>query len=605
MNTAFTQPILFLYGGWIFFFVIYSLTDNLNLLVNSMTCSQIAHISMEGFTLYYEPLISSVDESVVGYEALLRKIDSNGKVSYPIDFLKEFEKHDLMTSLDEWVVDRAVKDVKRAMYEGWVEPVNINVSPRTMENYEAIARICQQVEVVRGYINVEITEAFKIGDYLRVNHSIERLRDVGVKVFLDDIGVEAFVTTVTFLDVDGIKIDKKLTQSIGNKTEYFRRSTIEFAKEFDLKIVWEGVETLKHATQISFYCSNNVHLQGWLFSKALPFKSLPYKTSSIHMNRLAKNVDAEDVIECKEYSPTNISSNYEFLFRALMKIQSSNLPIYIYFKDKNLQIIDGNDAYVSLFGMDREALVGKTGYDLFPVDIAKKYERNEMQVLSGVVDTLQVEEAYQHNGEDRCMLTTIYPMFGDGVEGIVSIAIDITERKVMENELEQLSIVDVLTGLSNRRGLRNYVDHLHLFMTRRTYMCALLDLDDFKKINDIHGHDAGDEVLKDFSSKIKSIFVNDFVCRYGGEEFLLISSSGRSEFTSKLKLLYDYSQVGVVSHYSFSGGVIESSIDVSFSRVIKLVDLLLYRAKREGKGRFFVNSQGEEVVYLSKQSPLK
>jgi diguanylate cyclase (GGDEF)-like protein len=167
----------------------------------------------------------------------------------------------------------------------------------------------------------------------------------------------------------------------------------------------------------------------------------------------------------------------------------------------------------------------------------------------------------------------------------------------LREALRSQSIKDPLTGLYNRRYLTEMLE-------RETRRCVrseqplgilMLDLDHFKKFNDTYGHDAGDTVLREAASFLsKSIRAEDIVCRFGGEEFVVIlptadldASYARAErIRSKLRDL-------IVLHKGQSLGMITVSVGVaslplhgtSPDALFAAADAALYRAKREGRDR--------------------
>jgi diguanylate cyclase (GGDEF)-like protein/PAS domain S-box-containing protein len=110
--------------------------------------------------------------------------------------------------------------------------------------------------------------------------------------------------------------------------------------------------------------------------------------------------------------------------------------------------------------------------------------------------------------------------------------LDITERKEIENRIRQISQHDPLTGLPNRALLHEFAEPLLAAARRNERQAAVLfvDLDHFKPINDQHGHDVGDEVLKEVARRLRtSVRESDLVGRLGGDEFLLVLADIRSE----------------------------------------------------------------------------
>lgn len=101
----------------------------------------------------------------------------------------------------------------------------------------------------------------------------------------------------------------------------------------------------------------------------------------------------------------------------------------------------------------------------------------------------------------------------------------IAEQKLRIAELEELSMTDELTGLANRRGLVDFLRRI--LASARRYreegVIAYLDLDDFKTINDEHGHEAGDRLLRQVAAFLtRNLRDSDFVARVGGDEFVIV-----------------------------------------------------------------------------------
>lgn len=101
----------------------------------------------------------------------------------------------------------------------------------------------------------------------------------------------------------------------------------------------------------------------------------------------------------------------------------------------------------------------------------------------------------------------------------------IAEQQIRIRELEDMSTTDELTGLANRRGLKNHLN-IALSSSRRygdTGIIGFLDLDYFKEINDTYGHEAGDKVLRELAAfLVENLRETDFVARLGGDEFVFV-----------------------------------------------------------------------------------
>ncbi len=164
-------------------------------------------------------------------------------------------------------------------------------------------------------------------------------------------------------------------------------------------------------------------------------------------------------------------------------------------------------------------------------------------------------------------------------------------------ELELLSRVDVLTGLFNRR----HFDELYEYEWKRSLRnnaplsVLLCDIDNFKLVNDQYGHMAGDEVLRVTADNLKRVFKrgNDIVCRYGGEEFIVVLCMTKEESLELAQQMCHLQEESVVSYKdqqlktTISMGLASNEGVCLSSReeLIELADKALYEAKSAGKNQ--------------------
>ena len=172
----------------------------------------------------------------------------------------------------------------------------------------------------------------------------------------------------------------------------------------------------------------------------------------------------------------------------------------------------------------------------------------------------------------------------------------ILESKLLMDVLRERNLVDGLTGLYNRKYLDEFIDKKMPYELKEgtTYAVMFLDIDYFKMINDTYGHDAGDAILQKLSKTMKdAISENEFIIRFGGEEFLIIMKNPTQESALSLanKINEDFSKlIFTFNNESFSKTV---SIGYAFFpsdtdqiwKCIKFADLSLYEAKETGRNK--------------------
>lgn len=184
------------------------------------------------------------------------------------------------------------------------------------------------------------------------------------------------------------------------------------------------------------------------------------------------------------------------------------------------------------------------------------------------------------------------------IERIAGIAVEILQRKLEEEELRNIAKKDPLTGISNRRVFDNKLSKLmNRYLSKgEEFSLLLIDIDNFKEINDKWGHTTGDKALKHFTAITKgNLRSSDIFSRIGGEEFaILIKDSARNSAEKIGERIrrdiettpLNYEGKKIYFTVSIGCGELPSSIDVrSHSLLYKLTDYALYSAKNSGRNR--------------------
>ena len=160
----------------------------------------------------------------------------------------------------------------------------------------------------------------------------------------------------------------------------------------------------------------------------------------------------------------------------------------------------------------------------------------------------------------------------------------------LEKSIKNESRIDRLTLIPNRHSLYNYFDCLE---NKETYALAIFDIDFFKKINDTYGHICGDYILKEIARITKDYFIDDYVCRYGGEEFVVIFNTGNDY--EKASIRVDKFRELISKHkFKFEDKIISCTITVglnkyednySIDKWVMNADNKLYEGKNSGRNK--------------------
>jgi diguanylate cyclase (GGDEF)-like protein/PAS domain S-box-containing protein len=218
---------------------------------------------------------------------------------------------------------------------------------------------------------------------------------------------------------------------------------------------------------------------------------------------------------------------------------------------------------------------------------------NLYRLMQGETLTCQVEKRYVHKSGQIVWalnnVSLVRDVDGDPAHFIFQIQ-DITERKRVEAALQNLSLIDELTGLYNRRGFMAVTEQ-HLAAIRRNKKVPVIlyaDLDGLKTINDSLGHHEGDRALKRTADILKDTFrTSDIVARLGGDEFVVLAAITQDEvadsLTERLQERFDINnaQANLSYQLSISVGVVHfDSTDTSIEEVTARADRSMYEDKR-------------------------
>ena len=270
-----------------------------------------------------------------------------------------------------------------------------------------------------------------------------------------------------------------------------------------------------------------------------------------------------------------------------------------------------NQSYAEAFGLEAGRFQGVNLFDLV--------SQSELPTLLSQISTLSathpvhfserlITTADQQQRWQQWTDRAILGSRGQVVE-IQSVGRDITSRKLYESEIERLAFTDPLTGLANRRRL--YAVGQETLSTQRLDQMGLiyLDLDRFKPINDMLGHDAGDELLIQVADRLQAcIRREDTLARLGGDEFailLVASDLAEAEQVANrilIALHQPFHLRGQAIQIGTSLGIATTtSAEMPFSQLLTQADIAMYRAKSRGRGNYVIFDGAMYAEILTKR----
>jgi two-component system cell cycle response regulator len=244
--------------------------------------------------------------------------------------------------------------------------------------------------------------------------------------------------------------------------------------------------------------------------------------------------------------------------------------------------------------------------DLTGIEICKHIRSNQQAayiyiiLLTGMSEKESVVEGLAA-GADDYLTKPFHPEELIARVGVGLRIIELQREIEIKNALlQELALTDPLTGLPNRRAIEDWAARQLCGAARYDFpfWVALADLDHFKTVNDTHGHDAGDTVLKAFSQILKRRSRRSDICgRIGGEEFLFVLTHATQEDAVRVidciraeleatKFNFDGNSLKVTASFGLAGFVGTRPPD--FNRLVAQADTALYSAKRRGRNRIEV-----------------
>jgi diguanylate cyclase (GGDEF)-like protein len=235
-------------------------------------------IKQDEFTLFYQAKVNH-QHQIVGFEALIRWTNEELGFVGPDEFISIAEKSGKIHLITKWVIERCCKDINymRKLY-GTDIVLSLNLSsvdlkiPTLADN---IVDLFKTYDVPAQCMEFEVTESAYLENFDEANAFFERIKQIGCTIALDDFGTGySSLSYLTQITIDTLKIDKQFVDKLGvsKRNTLVTKTIIELAKQLNLMICAEGVETIDQADFLLEAGCNT--LQGYFFGKPKPLETL-------------------------------------------------------------------------------------------------------------------------------------------------------------------------------------------------------------------------------------------------------------------------------------------------------------------------------------------
>ena len=228
--------------------------------------------------LHYQPVVDVLEGRLAGVEALVRWEHPQRGLLFPGVFLDLAEQTGLVVPLSRLVLETAVRQAAQWARRGRRLPVAVNLSPRFLalaDVPDVVARLLEEHGVASDLLRIEITESVALNATGETLPMLQRLRDMGVGLSLDDFGTGfSSMTHLRQLPVDEMKVDQVFVQRMTSNSQdaVIVRAAVELGHNLGMRVVAEGIEDADTLAEV--VASGCALAQGWYFSKALPPEEL-------------------------------------------------------------------------------------------------------------------------------------------------------------------------------------------------------------------------------------------------------------------------------------------------------------------------------------------
>ncbi len=466
----------------------------------------------------FQPIVSLNQKKIIGYEALIRGPE-NTSLHKPLDLFAAAESLNLQTRLE--YICRKVS-IKRFAELGLPGKLFLNVSPSVLLEPEfkkgETLKFLAEVNLEPDSIIIELTEHKPTEDYQALREALIHYRAMGFEIALDDLGTGySGLRLWSELRPEYVKIDKHFIKGLhdDNVKFSFVRSIHNMAEAMNCRVIAEGIETVEdfrvaEAIGIS-------HAQGYYFARpaAQPLFKLDVglfvKNAELWPDcPITNSKDAASI--CKTITPVSADTSINTVMELFQRDQElSILPLVdqgqasgLVFREKFLSKLSSSRDGLERYG--RQAIKSLVSNIPFSVEKNTSIELVSKQLTTSMC------------GDKAFVITENGNYFG------VATVLDLLEEMTRQ-QIQNAQHANPLTALPGSVPINNYINCL--ISEQRAFCVGYFDLDDFKRFNDVYGHNAGDEIIKAVANTLVQHIPAEagIIGHLGGDDFIVIFTS--------------------------------------------------------------------------------
>ncbi len=559
------------------------------------------------FQVYLQPKYDLFNEKIAGAEALVRWIHPKKGIIPPCDFIPIFEKNGFITELDMYVWERTC-----ALLEEWIKrenkyvPVSVNVSRKDIykENLvEILQNMLKKYGLKPKHLHLEITESAYTENPDQLIKVVTELKQAGFTIEMDDFGSGySSLNMLAKLPIDVLKLDIKIIQSYGEKNS--SRSIINFimglARWMNLYVVAEGVETQQQIDLLKSMDCN--YVQGYYYAKPMPDKDFEDKLSRSDLSLMpsAEDDGSNNTIMVRDYDKDQI-------MLIIDDLAMNRAILTEYFRDK-FSIVEATngDAALGYFRKGGKAdiiildiyMPHVDGFQVLEVLKSNALVKDIPVIVSSQADDATIIRAIKAGASD--FMTKPFTK-EDAVMCVNRVFSEVRKSKREDEEIrsrmtimEKLATTDYLTGLWNRVQLEKLINRYLEEHPENRCNLIIVNVDNFKQINDTLGHMKGDEVLQMIAEKLLYCFrEDDIVGRLEGDTFAVLMKAEleKDELQRRMDGFHKamrFEIEGIKLTCSSGACRYPDSAD-DFELLYKKADKAMYMAKRNSRGQCVIS----------------